>query len=147
MSKLQCSFILLCLLSTNVFAVEPVLQQQGLFYFNMSFDTDQHIKTEHNFGFRVDRALLAPGENISMSQLVNNPAVFNLKLNNHGLQAFEFNGVDYSYIDNVYHAAEADTGAETQPEVVQQEPKRKIDFPIGVFIGVGIGVIAIGAGL
>ena len=155
MSKLRIFLLSLAFVSANCFAIEPVMEQQGMFYFSMSFDAGSSTKTDHDFGFRFDRALMAPGENISMSQLVNKPAVFNLKLNNNGLKAFELNGVDYSYVDYVYHgaeggsAAEAEPAAEAQPapqtEQVQQ-PKRKLDVPLGVIIGVGIGAIAISSG-
>ena len=117
----------------NSLAVEPVLDQQGMFYFNMSFDAGTTTKTEHDFGFRLDRTLMQPGETMTMNQLTNSPAVFNLKLNDNGLKSFELNGVDYS---QEYYVARA----EGEPEA---QPKRKLNIPLGVIIGVGIGVIAI----
>jgi len=158
MSKVYWLFISLILVSINSQAIEPVLDQQGTFYFNLSFDAGQSTKTEHDFGFRFDRSLVQPGENMTMSQLTASPAVFNLKLNNRGLKAFELNGIDY-YTDKyyVYRGAEggdaksdaAETGDEAEaqpvPETTETQ-KKKIDIPLGVVIGVLIGAVALGAG-
>ena len=145
MSKVYCLSVLLILVSVNSHAVEPVLDQQGMFYFNMTFDAGHSTKTEHDFGFRLDRSLVKPGENMTMSQLTNKPSVINLKLNRNGLKAFELNGIDYSYIDYVSRGAEGGE-VESQPEpVVTEQPKRKVDIPLGVIIGVIIGAVAIGS--
>lgn len=152
MSKLYGVCFSLLLLSLNVHAVEPILDHQGMLYFNLSYDIEQNKKSEHDFGFRFDRSLVQPGEVITMNQLNAKSAVFNLKLNNHGLKAFKVNGVDYSYDVNnpyVHHGAEGgDTGdegnAETQPmPEATQEPERKINIPLGVIIGVLIGTLAV----
>ncbi len=161
MSKVCWLFLSLILVSVNSYAVEPILDQQGMFYFNLSFDAGQTTKTEHDFGFRFDRALVQPGENMTMSQLTAKPAVFNLKLNKNGLKAFELNGIDYSYEDYVYRGAEggdaktgaAKTAAKTADEAEAQpvpettaEPKKKINVPLGVIIGVLIGTVAFASG-
>ena len=136
-----CYFFLLvfCTVSSS-HAVEPVLGQQGMFYFNLSFDAGQSTKTKHDFGFRFDRTLTQPGETITMGQLVDQPAVFNLKLNNNGLMAFELNGVDYT-VEHYVHRA--DEGGETDQA---EEPEKSIDVPLGVIIGVLIGTFAIANG-
>jgi hypothetical protein len=145
MSKVYCLSVLLILVSVNTYAVEPVLDQQGMFYFNMTFDAGHSTKTDHDFGFRLDRTLAQPGENITMSQLADKPAVFNLKLNSNGLKAFELNGIDYSYVDYVARGAEGgEVESQPEPEVTEQ-PKRKVDIPLGVIIGVLIGLAAIGS--
>ncbi len=134
MSKLFWIFLSLILISMNSYAVEPVLDQQGLFYFNMTFDAGTSTKTEHDFGFRLDRTLMQPGEIMTMNQLADKPAVFNLKMNDNGLKAFELNGVDYSH--EVY-VARAD-GEETEAP-----SKKAVDIPIGIITGVLIGTAAI----
>jgi hypothetical protein len=143
---------LLLVVSLNVSAFEPILDHQGMLYFNLSYDIEQTKKTEHDFGFRFDRSLVQPGEAITMNQLNAQPAVFNLKLNNYGLKAFKVNGVDYSYDVNnpyVHHGAEGgetgnegNTEAQPMPEATQ-EPERKINIPLGVIIGVLIGTLAV----
>lgn len=138
MLKVCSLFLSLLIFSLNTFAVEPVLDQQGMFYFNMTFDAGTTTKTEHDFGFRLDRTLMQPGETMTMNQLTNSPAVFNLKLNNNGLKSFELNGVDYS---QEYYVARAD--GETE---VEAQPKKALDVPVGVIVGVLIGTLAIANG-
>lgn len=135
MLKVFSLFLSLIIVSINSYAVEPILDQQGMFYFNMSFDAGTSTRTEHDFGFRLDRTLMQPGETMTMNQLADKPAVFNLKLNNNGLKAFELNGVDYS---TEYYVARAD--GETE---VEAEPKKALDIPVGVIVGVLIGAVAI----
>jgi hypothetical protein len=135
MSKLL--FLTFILVSINSYAVEPVLDQQGMFYFNMTFDAGHSTKTEHDFGFRLDRTLMQPGDSLSMNQLAAQPAVFNLKLNNNGLKAFELNGVDYS---TEYYVSRA------EGEEAEAQPKKAIDVPVGVIVGVLIGAMAVASG-
>jgi len=137
MSKAFYLFLSLVFVSINSYAVEPVLDQQGIFYFNMTFDAGSSTKTDHDFGFRLDRTLIQPGETMTMSQLAAQPAVFNYKLNKNGLKAFELNGVDYS---TEYYVSRA------EGEEVEAEPKKKIDIPVGVIIGVLIGTVAVASG-
>ncbi|MBL1142593.1 MAG: hypothetical protein HND53_11225 [Proteobacteria bacterium] len=131
-------FLSLILVSINSHAVEPVLDQQGMFYFNMTFDVGTSTKTEHDFGFRLDRTLLQPDEIMTMNQLTEKPAVFNLKLNDDGLKAFELNGVDYA---TEYYVVRAD--GETE---VEAQPKKSLDIPLGVIVGVLIGTVAVASG-
>ena len=160
MSKVYWLIFSLMLVSINSQAVEPMLDQQATFYFNLSFDVGQATKTGHDFGFRFDRSLIQPGDNMTMSQLTAKPAVLNLKLNKYGLEAFELNGIDYTTESFVYRAAEdgdagngaaktaaktgdgAEAEAQPAPETTGQ-PKRKIDVPLGVVIGVLIGAITL----
>jgi LPS O-antigen subunit length determinant protein (WzzB/FepE family) len=135
MSKLL--FLTFILVSINSYAVEPVLDQQGMFYFNMTFDVGHSTKTDHDFGFRLDRTLMQPGDSMSMNQLSAQPAVFNLKMNNNGLKVFELNGVDYS---TEYYVSRA------EGDEVEAQPKKAIDVPVGVIIGVLIGTVAIASG-
>lgn len=150
MSKVYGLFLALFMVSMSVQAYEPVLDHQGMLYFNLTFDVGQSKKVEHDFGFRFDRSFVQPRESVTLNQLNAKPAVFNLKLNNDGLKAFNVNGIDYSYDVNeryVYHGAEGgDTKsgaeAETQP-IPEEEPRRKIAIPLGVVIGVLIGTMAV----
>tara|TARA_R110000782_G_scaffold13730_5_gene40292 strand:+ start:1222 stop:1641 length:420 start_codon:yes stop_codon:yes gene_type:complete len=133
-------------------AYEPVLDHQGMLYFNLTFDAGQSKKMDHNFGFRFDRSFVQPRESVSLDQLNAKPAVFNLQLNNKGLKAFNIHGIDYSYDVNdkyVYHGAEGgDTKssgeAESQPiPEASEEPRREIAIPLGVVVGVLIGTLAV----
>jgi hypothetical protein len=137
MLKVFSLFLSLMIMSINSYAFEPVLDQQGMLYFNMSFDAGTSTKTEHDFGFRLDRTLMQPGESMTINQLADKPAVFNLKYNENGLKAFELNGVDYS--EEVYVARADGEEAATQP-------KKKLNIPLGVIGGILIGTVAIASG-
>ncbi|GJM05135.1 MAG: hypothetical protein DHS20C09_11260 [marine bacterium B5-7] len=152
MSKVYGFFLALLMVSMSAQAYEPVLDHQGMLYFNLTFDAGQSKKIDHDFGFRFDRSIVQPRESISLDQLNAKPAVFNLKLNNKGLKAFNVHGIDYSYDVNdkyVYHGAEGgDTKsngeAESQPiPEAAEEPRRKIAIPLGVIIGALIGTLAV----
>lgn len=56
-----------------------------------------------------------------------------LKLSDNGLKAFELNDLDYS--QEIYVAR-----ADGEPEA---KPRRKVNIPLGVIIGVGIGALAL----
>lgn len=151
---LKASFLSLpfLLLSINSHAIEPVLDQQAIFYFDFTFDTSQKTKYKHHFGLRLDHAWHTPGDNITVGQLLAKPAIISLRMNNHGLQALELNGIDYAHYDSIYHATEdsakTNNGTETQPlpERVEQ-PKKKLEIPLGVIIGGLIGILAVASGL
>jgi hypothetical protein len=152
MSKVYGFILALFMVSMSAQAYEPVLDHQGMLYFNLTFDVGQSKKVDHDFGFRFDRSFVQPRESISMYQLKAKPAVFNLKLNNKGLKEFNVHGIDYSYdvIDKyVYHGAEggdAKSGGEAESQPIPEateEPRRKIAIPLGVVIGVLIGGMAV----
>ena len=139
---------LLTIFTLKSFAIEPILDQQATAYFNISFDVGYKKKSTHEFGLRIDRGLIKPGEIMTISQLIPRPAVFNFGFNSRGLKTFELNGADLSDEYYVYHGAETETETETETE---GEPKKKtksitkyIDkAPTGVLIGLVILVVAL----
>ncbi|MCG8379963.1 MAG: hypothetical protein MI865_10890 [Proteobacteria bacterium] len=116
MNKIYGLLIILISFSLNLYAIEPQLDHQGMIYFNMTFDAGYSKKTEHDFGFRFDRGYVEPGSNMTVNQLVGKPAIINLKMNNNGLQAFELNGINYSYKDYVFYGAEGGNAKTTDTE-------------------------------
>lgn len=156
MSGLKGLLYSLVLFSFNVFAIEPVMEHQGMFYIDLSFDAGYPLKTDHDLGFRFDRGLVEPGQTMSIGQLAAQPAVFNLKLNQNGIKAFELHGIDYSYEEYVYSGAEggdagtgaanttnAETGRTETTAEAERQTKTKIEIPLGVVIGVLIGATAL----
>ena len=160
MSKLGFIFIVLLVFSTHSQAFEPELQQQGMFYYHLSFDVGQSSKPDHYFGFRMDNGLVKPGETMQISELVSRPAVLDINFNNNGLRSFAIHGVDYTSEYYVARADETETEevatdaeaaetetAEPEPVVAEETPLKKLDIPLGVVIGAVIGLVAIaGAG-
>lgn len=164
MLKPVCLFFSLLVFSTHSVAFEPELQQQGMFYFNVSFDAGNNTKTKHHFGFRIDQGMVKPGETMMLSALVKRPAALDIQYTKQGIQAFNVHGINYLEEVLVARGAEAgteDTSAmETETEAAPTEetveaepveetvtaeatPKRELNIPFGVVLGLGIGLIAI----
>lgn len=140
---------LLFVLSINSHATELVLDQQAMFYIDVAFDVDQAPRAQSSFGFRLDNGLVAPGENMTAIQLVQKPAIFNLKLDHNGLRRLELSGIDYS--SQIHHATDQDDHSEPQTQAKTDpaettETVEKIDIPLGVIIGISIGLVAIATG-
>ncbi len=164
MPKFSWLLLSLSLFATNSLAIEPELQQQGMFYFNVSFDAGQTRKTTHDFGFRLDHGQVKPGESMRLSELNTRSAMFDIKYNSNGLQSFKIHGVDYTQEYTVARGAEAGTDeatagetapaeatatepeAQAEPVPQQTETVKKIDIPLGVIIGALIGGVALLAG-
>ena len=137
---------LLTVFTLKSFAIEPILDQQATAYFNISFDAGYKKKSTHEFGLRIDRGLIKPGEIMTISQLNPRPAVFNFGFNGRGLKNFELNGADLTDEYYVYHGAETETETETEGE---PEKKTKLigeyidKAPTGVLIGIIIAAVAL----
>ncbi|MEQ8288206.1 MAG: hypothetical protein RIB78_00635 [Gammaproteobacteria bacterium] len=157
-------FFSLLVLSTHSLAIEPELQQQGMFYFNVSFDAGTNTKTKHHFGFRIDQGMVKPGESMMLSALVKRPAALDIQYTRQGIQAFNVHGINY--LDEVLVARGAEAGSEDTSTVAKETevtpaeetveaepveetvtteatPRRELNIPFGVVLGLGIGLIAI----
>ena len=137
---------LLTVFTLKSFAIEPILDQQATAYFNISFDAGYKKKSTREFGLRIDRGLIKPGEIMTISQLTPRPAVFNFGFNSRGLKTFELNGADLTDEYYVYHGAETEKETETEgkPEKKTKSIGEYIDkAPAGVLIGIVIAAVAI----
>ena len=133
---------LLTVFTLKSFAIEPILDQQATAYFNISFDAGYKKKSTREFGLRIDRGLIKPGEIMTISQLNPRPAVFNFGFNRRGLKTFELNGADLTDEYYVYHGAETET--EDKPEKKTKSIGDYIDkAPTGVLIGIIIAAVAL----
>lgn len=162
MFKPVCLFFSLLVFSTHSVAFEPELQQQGMFYLNVSFDAGNNTRTKHHFGFRIDHGLVKPGETMMLSELAKKPAALDIQYTRQGMQAFNIHGVNYLQEILVSRGAEAgaeeepvaepeatpaDTSVEAGPveetSTAEATPRRELNIPFGVVLGLGIGLIAI----
>lgn len=147
---------LIATLAVKSFAVEPVLDQQAMLYFNVSFDTGYKKKVAHDFGLRFDRGVIQPGEIMTIDQLTHRKPVFDLGINKLGIKTLVLNGIDFTDKYYVYHATEEEaeeTETETtdMPNETTDVPKKKtksfgkyIDqAPTGVLIGIVILTVAL----
>jgi len=82
--------------STNTFAVEPVLDQQLMFYYQVPLGANNPQESKHKYGLRFDQTYHDPSELIEFSRLMNRPAVFDIQSTNKGDYTFKINGLDYS---------------------------------------------------
>lgn len=165
---------MLCLLPAafNVMAVEPVDDQQLMFYYHIPLGASNQQAAKHQFGLRLDRTTHDPGETVQLDVLEKRPADLDFRLNYDGVQSFSVHGIDYaSYLVARAAAAEDETAAEAMPEeagadtgtdeggaTAQEETgeeekpadektvvqKTLDDLPMGVVFGVmlGIGILA-----
>jgi len=160
---------LLAFYSMNLFAVEPVDEQQIMLYYQVPLGAGKPQDSKHQFGLRFDRVTHAPGEDVQISTLENRPAVMDFRMGYDGIKSLKIHGVDYaSYLiaraargeaaptkaEPAAGAATKDSpaavaeGATTETSAAPKEEKGPIqnalgDVPFGVYIGVIIGVVII----
>ncbi len=132
--------ILTAFVSFNSNAVEPIVEPHAMVYFQLPLGADNIHRNKHSFGFRVDRAFVEPGKALDYRQLINQTAIFDFKMGQHGVEALSFLGVDYLKHYNINRAEEDDDNGLTISGILDAAP-------LGVLIGAGIGiVILVGAG-
>ena len=147
-------------ISANGHAIEPVLDQHAMLYYQIPLGAANGKEARHNFGFRFDRQMIQPGEVIQYQSLMRQQAVVDVRMGYAGLQELQVNGIDYA---GRYHAQHAATTEEAEgngkgEEVKSGEAKTEEakteegnaeekkdgtgkfmhDLPFGVIMGVGI---------
>jgi len=113
------SLLLLCI-SSNILAVEPVIDQQVMLYYQIPFGGNNHQANKHNFGLRFDQTSHMPGDITDFSDVMKKPAMFDLQMGHKQALAFKVNGVDYTEKFSTQHAAEAES-SDTEVETVTEE--------------------------
>ena len=140
----------LIFVSANGHAIEPVFDQQAMFYYQVPLGASNNRDARHNFGFRFDRYAMQPGEVIQYQDLMRQQAVINIQMGYAGLQELQLNGIDYAeyfYVQN--EAATEEPGAENTDAgesgegTATEEKKSGVDafmnkVPFGVVMGAGI---------
>ncbi len=147
------AFLFVFLLATfalKSFAIEPILDQQAMVYFNVSFDAGYKNKSVHDFGLRFDRGVIQPGETMTIDQLMPKTPVFNLGINKYGIKTFDINGINITENHEVFHAAEAEEEEEEEAETKDNANKKTKSIgkyidkaPTGVLIGIVILTVAL----
>ncbi len=148
------------LITSNVWAVEPIYDQQATFYYQIPFGGVNKADNTHKFGFRVDRVTVDRttgqySDSISFNDLMKKPASLDIQMGHQGIAAFKMHGYDYlpqliSQVDDEGgENGEAD-GQENEEasETEKSEEKKYLKLPelnqtnFGVLLGVGILIIA-----
>src|SRR3989304_7171389 len=81
--------------SMNVFAVEPVAEQQYMLYYQIPLGAGKAQDNKHQFGLRFDQITHAPGEDVHISALENKTAAMDFRMGYDGIQSLKIRGVDY----------------------------------------------------
>ena len=151
---------LLAFYSMNLFAVEPIDEQQIMLYYQVPLGAGTSQDSKHQFGLRLDQVTHAPGQDVQISTLENKPAAMDFRMSYDGIKSVKIHGVDYaSYL--IARAAEGETapattdpaaatteGATTETAAAPKEEKGPIqnalgELPFGIYIGVILGVVII----
>lgn len=111
------SFIVLLLLvltASNAAALEPVMEPHAMVYYQVSFDGEKSKASRPVFGFRVDRVSFSPGGMIEYRQLLKEPAMFDFRVGNKGVEGIYISGVDYLRQYRSIYRADEESGGETE---------------------------------
>ena len=142
LTGLLSSFIFI---SANGHAIEPVLDQHAMLYYQVPLGASNSKEARHNFGFRFDRFMIEPGEIIQYESLLRQPAVVDIRMGYRGIQELQVNGVDYVDWYHVQQGAdtegtgEGDSGESDKTEDEKAGVEKFMNsIPAGVLIGVGV---------
>ena len=161
--------LILVFLCSSVSAVEPIIEQQLMLYYQIPLGGNNQHSSKHKFGLRLDQTLHSPRQVTEFSSVMKKPAMLDLQMQHKEPLAFKIHGVDYTERLYTHHADAAEnaaadtqnipeeTGAEataaTEGEVAEEATEEKTivqktldEMPTGVIIGVILG-IAILAGV
>ena len=152
--------ILTSLLIFSANAAEPTIEPHAMVYYQIPLGVSGYDNKKHSFGFREDRFISQPGQNIDYQKLMKQPAVFDFKMGHQGVQALTISGIDYLQRIRVHnanqegHVVDGDTDSkdvlEAETEVDDQshifEGALLTDIFGDATLGTGIGVL-IGEGL
>jgi len=146
---------------SNVWAVEPIYDQQATFYYQIPFGGVNKIDNTHKFGFRVDRVAVDRStgqysDSISFNDLMKRPASLDLQMGHQGVAAFKMHG--YDYLPQLISQADDEGGENGEvssqengeaSEAEKSDEKKYLKLPelnqtnFGILLGVGILIIAI----
>lgn len=135
--------------SSSAYAIEPVLDQHAMLYYQVPLGASNGHEARHNFGFRFDRTMMQPGEIIQFQSLMRNPAVVDIRMGYDGIRELQLNGIDYVERYYVQNGASAEgTGNGDGEGGTTEEKKPGLDelmhsIPAGVLIGGAIGIVIV----
>ena len=154
------SLFAMFMITSNSWAVEPIDDQQVIFYYQIPFGGIKKADNSHKFGFRIDRVSVDRltgqySDSLTFNDLMKRPASLDLQMGHQGIAAFKMHGYDYlpqliSQVDDEGgENGEAD-GQENgeASETEKSEEKEYLKLPelnqtnFGVLLGVGILIIA-----
>ncbi|MFB3090810.1 MAG: hypothetical protein ACE1ZG_05610 [Gammaproteobacteria bacterium] len=154
------SLFAMFMITSNSWAVEPIDDQQVIFYYQIPFGGIKKADNSHKFGFRIDRVSVDRltgqySDSLTFNDLMKRPASLDLQMGHQGIAAFKMHG--YDYLPQLISQAD-DEGSENgevnsqengeASETEKGEEKKYLKLPeldqtnFGVLLGVGILIIA-----
>ena len=94
------SLFIMFILTSSVFAVEPIEEQQALLYYQIPFGGVKKADNSHKFGFRVDRVSIDSttgrySDSVTFNDMMKKPAALNFQMGYKGMTAVKMHGYDY----------------------------------------------------
>jgi len=148
------------LITSNVWAVEPIYDQQATFYYQIPFGGVNKADNTHKFGFRVDRVAVDRltgqySDSITFNDLMKRPASLDLQMGHQGIAAFKMHG--YNYLPHLISRADDEGGQDgvengevdgqengEASEAEKNDEKKYLKLPelnqtsFGILLGAGI---------
>jgi len=148
------------MITSNSWAVEPIDDQQVIFYYQIPFGGIKKADNSHKFGFRIDRVSVDRltgqySDSLTFNDLMKRPASLDLQMGHQGIAAFKMHG--YDYLPQLISQADDEGGENGEvnnqengeaSETEEGEEKKYLKLPeldqtnFGVLLGVGILIIA-----
>ncbi len=94
------SLFVMVMITSNGWAVEPIDDQQAMFYYQIPFGGIKKADNLHKFGFRIDRVTVDRltgqySDSLTFNDLMKRPASLNIQMGHQGIAALKMHGYDY----------------------------------------------------
>jgi len=88
------------MITSNGWAVEPIDDQQAMFYYQIPFGGIKKADNLHKFGFRIDRVTVDRltgqySDSLTFNDLMKRPASLDIQMGHQGIAALKMHGYDY----------------------------------------------------
>ncbi len=159
------SLFAMFMITSNSWAVEPIDDQQVIFYYQIPFGGIKKADNSHKFGFRIDRVSVDRltgqySDSLTFNDLMKRPASLDIQMGHQGIAAFKMHGYDYlpQLISQVDDQGGQDGGENGEADgqengeaskAEKNEDDKYVKLPelnqtsFGLLLGVGILIIAI----
>ena len=156
------SFFAMFIFTSNAWAVEPINEQQALFYYQIPFGGVKKIDNTHKFGFRIDRVTIDRStgqysDSLTFNDLMKRAASLDLQMGHQGIAAFKMHGYDYMPVlisqadDEGVKNGEANGQENGEASETEEDDKKELlkysdvldQTTVGILIGGVIAVLAL----
>lgn len=127
--------VLLAIASSNAMAGGLMVEPQGMFYYQFSFDGAAGKEQTPSFGFRMDRVSYAMDHTVDIQHLMQQTAMLDFRMGRDGVKAFYVSGTDYLRRYRVQHADESGDAAATQGQDDSGSGTTEKEPPLGKKVG------------